>query len=143
LAERSRSQKRWEREIVILSLKYIASLLFSIFEKSQFLSMKQTLFYFYLMKLPIFGNFDKKTNYMGRNTSVSLGDYFESFVDNSVAEGRYKNASEVIRAGLRLLELEENKMLALKMSLKEGIDSGINKDFHPGNHLKKLKASND
>lgn len=40
---------------------------------------------------------------MGRNTSVSLGDYFESFVDNRVSEGRFKNRSEVIRAGLRLL----------------------------------------
>ncbi|HBL32636.1 MAG TPA: type II toxin-antitoxin system ParD family antitoxin, partial [Porphyromonadaceae bacterium] len=34
------------------------------------------------------------------NTSVSLGNYFEEFVQNRIAEGRYKNASEVIRAGL-------------------------------------------
>ena len=47
---------------------------------------------------------------MGRNTSVSLGDYFENFVDGSISEGRYKNASEVIRAGLRLLEEEEQKI---------------------------------
>ena len=51
---------------------------------------------------------------MGRNTSVSLGNYFESFVDNTVSEGRFKNASEVIRAGLRLLEEEENKIVALR-----------------------------
>jgi antitoxin ParD1/3/4 len=50
---------------------------------------------------------------MGRNTSVSLGDYFENFVDNSVSEGRFKMRSEVIRAGLRLEE--ENKIIALKM----------------------------
>ena len=49
---------------------------------------------------------------MGRNTSVSLGNYFENFVDNTVSEGRFKNASEVIRAGLRLLEEEENKIIA-------------------------------
>ena len=47
---------------------------------------------------------------MRRNTSVSLGDYFEAFVENRISEGRYKNASEVIRAGLRLLEEEENKI---------------------------------
>lgn len=80
---------------------------------------------------------------MGRNTSVSLGEYFESFVDNSVTEGRYKNVSEVIRAGLRLLELEEKKMQALKTALKEGVESGINKDFDPMDYLKKLKENRE
>ena len=77
---------------------------------------------------------------MGRNTSVALGDYFEDFVDNSIAEGRYKNASEVIRAGLRLLEEEENKIKALKNAIREGMDSGIAKDFNPKKHLESLKA---
>ena len=77
---------------------------------------------------------------MGRNTSVSLGSYFESFVDNSVSEGRFKNASEVIRAGLRLLESEENKVTILKNALKEGIESGIAENFNPKKHLESLKA---
>jgi antitoxin ParD1/3/4 len=77
---------------------------------------------------------------MGRNTSVSLGDYFEDFVDNSVSEGRFKNASEVIRAGLRLLEEEESKVIALKNAIQEGIDSGIAHDFDPKKHLESLKA---
>lgn len=77
---------------------------------------------------------------MGRNTSVSLGEYFEDFVENSIAEGRYKNASEVIRAGLRLLEEEENKALVLKTALKEGIDSGIARKFDAQKHLAGLKA---
>lgn len=78
---------------------------------------------------------------MGRNTSVSLGNYFEDFVENRIAEGRYKNASEVIRAGLRLLEEEENKVQILKNAIQEGIDSGIAKNFDPKKHLETLKAN--
>jgi antitoxin ParD1/3/4 len=77
---------------------------------------------------------------MGRNTSVSLGNYFESFVDNSVTQGRFKNASEVIRAGLRLLEEEENKIVVLRNAINEGIESGIAKNFDPKRHLDSLKA---
>ena len=77
---------------------------------------------------------------MGRNTSVSLGNYFESFVDNRVSEGRFKNASEVIRAGLRLLESEENKVIILKNAIKDGIESGIAENFNPKKHLESLKA---
>ncbi|MGI8600975.1 MAG: type II toxin-antitoxin system ParD family antitoxin [Chitinophagaceae bacterium] len=77
---------------------------------------------------------------MGRNTSVSLGDYFEGFVQNRIAEGRYKNASEVIRAGLRLLEEDENRIAALKNAIQDGIDSGISKRFNPKKHLEILKA---
>jgi antitoxin ParD1/3/4 len=77
---------------------------------------------------------------MGRNTSVSLGDYFENFVDDKVLEGRYKNASEVIRAGLRLLEGEENKVHLLKKAINEGIESGIAENFNPKKHLELLKA---
>jgi antitoxin ParD1/3/4 len=77
---------------------------------------------------------------MGRNTSVSLGDHFEDFVENRIADGRYKNASEVIRAGLRLLEDEENRAIALRAAIREGIDSGIAKNFHPKKHLETIKA---
>lgn len=77
---------------------------------------------------------------MGKNTSVSLGDYFEDFVENRIAEGRYKNVSEVIRAGLRLLEEEENKIAALKSAIQEGINSGMAKNFNPEKHLEILKA---
>lgn len=77
---------------------------------------------------------------MGRKTSVSLGNYFEEFVDTKVAQGRYKNASEVIRAGLRLLEEEEHKVQILKDAIREGIESGIAKDFSPKTHLESLKA---
>ncbi|MCY4779103.1 type II toxin-antitoxin system ParD family antitoxin [Sphingobacterium sp. UT-1RO-CII-1] len=82
-----------------------------------------------------------KGKVMGRNTSVSLGNYFEDFVQNRIAEGRYKNASEVIRAGLRLLEEEENKVQILKNAVQEGIDSGLSENFDPKKHLETLKAN--
>ena len=78
---------------------------------------------------------------MRRNTSVSLGNYFEDFVDDRISEGRYKNASEVIRAGLRLLEEDENRIQALKNAIQEGIDSGVAKTFNPKRHLQLLKAN--
>ena len=78
---------------------------------------------------------------MGRNTSVALGDYFEHFVDDKVSTGRFKNASEVIRAGLRLLEEEESKIVALRKAIAEGINSGLAKNFDPKKHLSKLKSA--
>lgn len=77
---------------------------------------------------------------MNRNTSISIGNYFDDFIQNSISAGRYKNVSEVVRAGLRLLEEEENKIIALRAAIQEGIESGIAHDFNPDSLLKKLKA---
>ncbi len=77
---------------------------------------------------------------MGRNTSVSLGDYFEDFVEDRIAQGRYENASEVISAGLRLLEEEEQKVQLLKNAIQEGLESGVAVNFNPKKHLETLKA---
>ena len=79
---------------------------------------------------------------MSKNTSISLGNYFDQFVQSQIAAGRYKNVSEVIRAALRLLENEESKTLALRNAIQEGIDSGIAKDFDPIKNLEKLKENN-
>ena len=76
-----------------------------------------------------------------KNTSISLGDYFDQFVQNQVSAGRYKNVSEVIRAALRLLENEESKVVALRNAIQEGIDSGIAHDYDPDKHLRELKSS--
>lgn len=75
-----------------------------------------------------------------KNTSISLGSYFDEFVSSQVSAGRYKNASEVVRAGLRLLEDEESKTIALRNAIQEGIDSGIAHNFDPDKHLRELKA---
>ena len=77
---------------------------------------------------------------MSRNTSISIGNYFDNFIQNSISGGRYKNASEVVRAGLRLLEEEENRIIALREAIQEGIKSGIANDFNPELHLEELKA---
>lgn len=75
-----------------------------------------------------------------KNTSVSLGSYFDQFVNSQISVGRYKNVSEVIRAGLRLLEDEETKTIALKNAIQKGIESGIAHDFDPDKHLQELKS---
>lgn len=78
---------------------------------------------------------------VGKNTSITLGSYFDQFIQSTLSAGRYKNASEVVRAGLRLLEEEEQKIQALRLAIEEGIKSGIAEDFDPEVHLKTLKAS--
>lgn len=75
-----------------------------------------------------------------KNTSISLGNYFDQFVRSQISAGRYKNVSEVIRAGLRLLEDEENKTIALKKAIQEGLNSPRVENFDFDENLKKLKA---
>lgn len=77
---------------------------------------------------------------MNKNTSISIGVYFDDFIQSRISVGRYKNASEVVRAGLRLLEEEENRISALKAAIQEGIESGIAYDFNPESYLENLKA---
>lgn len=61
---------------------------------------------------------------MARNTSVSLGDHFTTFIDTQVQAGRYGSASDMVRAGLRLLQEYETKVKALEAALIEGEESG-------------------
>lgn len=61
---------------------------------------------------------------MAKNTSITLGDHFEAFIGSQVKAGRYGNASEVVRASLRLLEEHEQKVEALRQALIDGEASG-------------------
>ena len=61
-------------------------------------------------------------------TSVALSSHFETFVRNQVESGRYNNASEVVRAGLRLLEDQQKQselqLEAMKAAIAAGLASG-------------------
>ena len=59
-----------------------------------------------------------------KNTSISLGNYFTTFIDAQIQSGRYGSASEVIRAGLRLLEEQDIKRTVLREALLAGELSG-------------------
>ena len=74
-----------------------------------------------------------------KTTSVALGPHFEDFIQASILSGRYNNASEVVRSGLRLLEIEEQKLANLRSAVQEGIDSGIAEDFNPDTFLNTMK----
>ncbi|HDY87218.1 MAG TPA: type II toxin-antitoxin system ParD family antitoxin [bacterium] len=75
---------------------------------------------------------------MGKNTSISLGEHFEGFIQAEVSTGRYSSASEVVRTALRLLEAEEKKIKVLRIALEEGEQSGLVEAFDPKAHLETL-----
>ena len=66
---------------------------------------------------------------MSKNTSIAIGDHFQKFVQGLVSRGRFGTTSEVIRAGLRLLEEQDARLVALQKAIQEGIDSGPAEPF--------------
>jgi antitoxin ParD1/3/4 len=77
---------------------------------------------------------------MTRNTSISLGDHFADFIDTQVRAGRYGSASDVVRAGLRLLEEHEAKVRTLQNALIAGEESGPPAPFDNTAFLKRMRA---
>jgi antitoxin ParD1/3/4 len=76
---------------------------------------------------------------MAKNTSIELGDEIAVFVSEQVDAGRYGSASEVIRAGLRLLQDQETKMAVLRSALIEGEKSGKAVSFDMDQFIKGQK----
>ena len=78
---------------------------------------------------------------MPKNTSVLLSDHFNDFIAEAIESGRYNSASDVVRAGLRLLEEEERKLERLRVEIIKGEESGFAEpfdfdDFMAGLHAK-------
>ena len=80
---------------------------------------------------------------MSKNTSISLGDHFNEFVEQQVSTGRYTSASEVIRAGLRLLQDQEAKLERLRELIREGEESGEPEPFDFDEFLAEMHAEDD
>lgn len=92
--------------------------------------------------IPTIGIFEKK-NFMPKNTSILLGDYFNEFIKEQIRTGRFNSASEVVRSALIMFEEEEIKKKELIKELIKGEQSGFSDSFDKSEFLKKmhLKAS--
>jgi antitoxin ParD1/3/4 len=66
---------------------------------------------------------------MPKNTSISIGDELSDFVAGQVQSGRYGSASEVVRAGLRLLEEHDTRIRTLRAAQQQGENSGAPTEF--------------
>lgn len=76
---------------------------------------------------------------MAKNTSISLGDHFSTFVGQQVKSGRYGSASDVVRAGLRLLEEHEARVKTLRDALVAGEESGEPAPFDNDAFLRRMR----
>ena len=77
---------------------------------------------------------------MNNVTSFALGDHFREFAQRKVREGRYASTSEVVRAGLRLLEVEEQKLETLRKAIEDGIASGPAEPFDFDEFLVEMRS---
>jgi antitoxin ParD1/3/4 len=77
---------------------------------------------------------------VAKSTSIVLNDRWEKFLTERIATGRYDSVSEAVRAGLRLLEIEEEKFDRLMALLQEGIDSGPATPFDMDEIIREAKA---
>ena len=75
---------------------------------------------------------------MARNTSVTLGEHFEAFINEKINQGRFQSISEAVRAGLRKLEEDESRLAALRLKLEAGASSPVATAFNGEEFLKEL-----
>lgn len=80
---------------------------------------------------------------MAKNTSVTLGPHYEEFIAQMVASGRYATSSEVIRAGLRMIEDYERRLEVLRSEIQKGEESGLVEDFDFDEFIETMKRGDD
>ena len=78
---------------------------------------------------------------MPKATLVTLADHAREFVERQVAEGRYQSESDVVQAGLTLLEERQAKLELLRQALVQGEESGVVEDFDIEEFLDEMKSS--
>jgi antitoxin ParD1/3/4 len=78
---------------------------------------------------------------MARNTSILIGEYFENFINEQIASGKYSSVSEVVRTALRFFEQEENQKKSLINELKIGEKSSKIRNFDRTKNLEQLNAN--
>ena len=78
---------------------------------------------------------------LAKTQTLSLGQYWNQFIADELAVGRYSSASEVVRDALRLLEEKEknSKLEALRLALIEGEESGIAGELNMEEIIRKAK----
>jgi antitoxin ParD1/3/4 len=67
---------------------------------------------------------------MPKDTTLQLETYFLGFIEEMVASGRFSSPTQVVQAGLRLLEESESRGRAVRAAIREGEDSGYIDDFN-------------
>lgn len=75
---------------------------------------------------------------MPRDISVVLGDHLTAFIDRAVASGRYSSAGDVVQAGLRMLQAEEERLDALRAEVDTGEESGPPEPFDFDSFLEEM-----
>ena len=79
---------------------------------------------------------------MARELWVDLGEHCSAFVDSQVERGRYGSASEVVRAGLRLLEQREQEVERIRAALIKGQQSGYSEYFNFDEFHERMRRKN-
>ena len=83
----------------------------------------------------------KNYEIMARNTSILIGEYYENFINEQIATGKYNSVSEVIRTALRHFEQVEIQTKSLIVELELGEKSGKIRNFNRVENLKRLNEN--